>query len=200
MLFVSIFLVIDAVHMTVFASNLWQLPALINTGDLDQYLTRPVATLFFVSLREFAASSAINLVMALGIMGWALAQNPQVLTPLGLATLAGATLVGALLHYCICIVFVVPTFWTHAGRTYSMLSSLFLRFIERPDRIYTGIGRVLLTLILPLGLVASFPARLALFGPDPWLLAHFLGVTAVFALVALGFWRLGVRNYSSASS
>ena len=45
---------------------MWWLPMLINRGDLDYYLVRPVSTLFFVSFRDFAANSFVNLVIATG--------------------------------------------------------------------------------------------------------------------------------------
>src|SRR5258708_2566125 len=45
MLFVSGYLVIDAVFMTMFAGNLWMLTMFINRGDLDYYLVRPVSSL-----------------------------------------------------------------------------------------------------------------------------------------------------------
>ena len=55
--FVAGFLFVDAVNMTVVANNMWVLPQLINKGDLDYYLVRPVSSLFFLSLRDFAANS-----------------------------------------------------------------------------------------------------------------------------------------------
>ena len=51
------YLFVDAIHMTLFANNMWMLPVFINKGDLDYYLVRPVSSLFFLSLREFAANS-----------------------------------------------------------------------------------------------------------------------------------------------
>ena len=35
LIFVSGFLVIDAIHMTVFSNNMWWMPILVNKGDLD---------------------------------------------------------------------------------------------------------------------------------------------------------------------
>ena len=62
--------------MTVFANNMWWLPIAVNRGDLDYYLVRPVSSLFFLSLREFAANSFLNLLLATGILVWALARYP----------------------------------------------------------------------------------------------------------------------------
>ena len=64
LIFVSGFLVIDAIHMTVFSNNMWWMPILVNKGDLDYYVVRPVSSLFFLSLRDFAANSFLNLLIA----------------------------------------------------------------------------------------------------------------------------------------
>jgi len=68
LIFVSGFLVIDAIHMTVFSNNMWWMPILVNKGDLDYYVVRPVSSLFFLSLRDFAANSFLNLLIASGIL------------------------------------------------------------------------------------------------------------------------------------
>ena len=65
-IFVAAFFFVDALHMTLFSNNMWWLPILVNKGDLDYYLVRPVSSLFFLSLREFAATSFINLIIATG--------------------------------------------------------------------------------------------------------------------------------------
>ena len=72
MVFVSGYLLIDAITMTLFTNNQWMLPTYVNRGDLDYYLIRPVSSLFFLSLRDIAINSFVNLVMAAGIMVWAI--------------------------------------------------------------------------------------------------------------------------------
>lgn len=200
MVFVAFYLVVDAIHMTVFVNNLWTLPQLINQGGLDYYLTRPVATLFFVSLRDFAASSFINLTMALGILGWALSLNTELLTPGNSLLLLFLLCNGVLLNYLISLVYLVPVFWTHSSRGFADASHIFSRFLERPDRLFVGFMRVLLTFILPLSLIASFPARLFLEGFDWGIFLHLIGVTAAFALGIRFVWGRGLRAYASASS
>src|SRR5690606_31745219 len=48
-IFVACYILVDALNMTFFANNAWQIPGLINKGDLDYYLLRPVSPLFFLS-------------------------------------------------------------------------------------------------------------------------------------------------------
>ena len=109
--FVCGFLLVDSIQMTVFANNLWFLPVLINKGDLDYYLVRPVSSLFFVSLREFAANSFLNIVIASGLMVWALNRYPGSLGAPRVLVFLAFLANGVLLTYALRLAFITPVFW-----------------------------------------------------------------------------------------
>lgn len=200
LIFCGTLFVADAINMTVFANNLYFLPHLINRGDLDYYLVRPVSSLFFLSLREFAANSFLNLLMALSILGWALWRYPAPLPAAHLAVYAAMLLLSVLLYAILHLLFVIPVFWlqspTGLRDLYHGLSTTW----SRPRRIYTGwLGRALVT-ILPFGIIVSFPTEALLEGPTLPLIAHMLAVFTAACVALTLFWRAGLRAYSSASS
>ena len=200
MVFVGAYLVVDALNMTVFANNLWWLPIHVNKGDLDYHLVRPVSPLFFLTLREFAANSFVNLVMATSVLVWALSRLPAWPSPPELLLfgfmLANGTVLYGLLH----LLMLMPVFWIHSGRGLGAVFFLMTRAMERPDAIFHGWVRRILVTVLPFGLMASFPARTIL-DDAPWtLVGHVLLVTAgLFGVVSI-VWRRALRAYSSASS
>ncbi len=199
-IFISAFLVIDAISMTVFANNLWMIPDYINKGELDYYLIRPVSSLFFLSLRDFAANSFVNLLMAFSFMGWALIRYPS---PLGIPLIilfVALVIFGALLRYFVRMIFIIPTFWLHSNRGLEMVFFYLNRFIERPERIFTGWIRLMLTTILPFSIMASFPAHVLFEGASPKILLHMLTVFFIFVIIVNKFWQKGLNAYSSASS
>jgi len=198
--FMAGFLVVDAINMTVFSNNFYWLPTYINRGDLDYYLVRPVSSLFFLTLRDFAANSFMNLLCAVGILVWALAGNPDPLPLARLPVFALALVCGALIHAMIHMLTILPSFWFESSGGLQVLFYNMARLMERPDRIYTGAVRILLTTVLPFALIASFPARFFWEGLDAGLLAHFLAVMAGLGGLVLLLWKLGLRRYSSASS
>jgi ABC-2 type transport system permease protein len=200
LVFVAGYLVVDALNMTIFSNNAWWLPIYINKGELDYYLVRPVSSLFFLSLRDFAVNSFMNLLMAIGILVWALWQYP---VPLGLGRLLlfGTLLInGTLLYHLFHLLTIIPVFWVHSGRGIEQVFWGFSRSMERPDRIFYGWVRKFLTTIIPFSLMASFPARILLEGIDWRLLSNIIVVTILFFLVIVWLWRMGLRAYSSASS
>lgn len=190
----------DAIQMTLTSNNLWMLPNHVNKGDLDYYLVRPVSSLFFLSLRDFAANSFVNLLMAVGLLGWALARYPG---PMGLGAIAiflALLLVGCLLHYSLQMIFTIPVFWLQTSGGLREIFWSLDRYTGRPHGIFRGWVRRILVSILPFALIVSFPTS-ALFDGVTWkLLAHVCGVTAVAFGITIWMWTRGLKAYASASS
>lgn len=201
--FLGALFITDALHMTIFSNNLWYMPFLVNKGDLDYYLVRPVAPLFFLTLREFAANSFLNLLMAAGFLGWALARYPGGLHAgfvLAFVLLLG---IGLVVHVLLELLSIIPVFWLHAGMGLREVHFSLSESANRPHRIYRGWVRRAVTTLLPYALIASVPVQ-GLFAASPRAL---LGITAHAGAVALGlgafvlwFWRRALRAYASASS
>jgi len=200
MVFVATYLMIDAIQMTLFSNNAWWIPAFINRGDLDYYLVRPVSSLFFLSLRDFAFNSFINLIMASGIFAWALHQYPEPISAGRVLMLIALILNGACLYHFLHMVTLIPAFWTHSARGMENIFHSLNKSMERPDRIYRGKARWVFTVFLPFSVIASFPARLFLEAFDWATFVHLVAVTIGFFLFLVFLWRAGLRAYSSASS
>jgi ABC-2 type transport system permease protein len=200
MVFVSGYLIVDAINMTVFANNMWGLAPIINKGELDYYLVRPVSSLFFLSLRDFAANSFLNLLCAFGIFVWAI----HGYTPWpGIAKIVLFFLMlfnGSIIFASLNVMANALTFWTHSPRGFGELVWYMTKFSEKPDRIYTGFTRKVLTLVLPYAVVSSFPARLLLEAFSWHILLHMIGVSLFFVGMLILLWNRGLCDYSSASS
>jgi ABC-2 type transport system permease protein len=192
--------VYDAIHMTVFASNMWWLPLAINKGELDYHLTRPVSPIFILSVREFAANSVVNLLVASGILTWTLMRYPQ---PFGMGAIIGylgLLMVGVILHYFLNMIFLIPTFWMHSSSGLREIFFSMEQYTTRPHGIFRGwLSRMLVT-VIPFALIVSFPTRALFEGFSASLVFHMLGVTAVAFVVMKLFWDAGIKAYSSASS
>ena len=200
MVFVGAFLVVDALSMTLFSNNLMGISFFVNRGDLDYYLIRPVSSLFFLSLRDFAVNSFVNLLMATGILVAALIHYSGPTPPPIVLLFLILILNGTYLRYLVRMCTIIPVFWLHSNRGLEMMFFHLARFLERPDTIFTGPVRLILITAVPFALMVSFPARLLFDGFQGKILLHILIVTAALTAVVLYFWKRGLRAYSSASS
>jgi ABC-2 type transport system permease protein len=176
------------------------LPIYVNKGDLDYYLVRPVSSLFFLSLRDFAANSFINLLMAIGLFSWALARYPGPLGAGAIAMYVGLLLLGTLLHWSLHMIFILPVFWLHTSGGLREVFWSLDRYTQRPHGIFTGWVRRVLVSLLPFALIVSYPT-MALFDGLTWkLFVHIAGAAAAAFLVMVWIWTRGLRAYASASS
>lgn len=200
LIFICGFFLVDAIHMTVHANNMWMLPEHVNTGNLDYYLIRPVSSLFFLSHRDFAANSFVNLIIAASMLTWAFLRYPGEFSTGQILVFLLLLVNGAYLYWIIHMCFVIPVFWTHSAHGFQMLFYSLKQFAERPDPIFRGMLRRGLTTILPFLLIASFPARTLFEGFNAGILLHAGGVSLLLTLFLLWFWKRALRSYSSASS
>ncbi|MEK6577965.1 MAG: ABC-2 family transporter protein, partial [Bdellovibrionota bacterium] len=199
-IFVAGYCMVDALLMTFIANNMWWLPQTINKGELDYYLVRPVSTLFFVSLRDFAVPSLINLAFTFGIMIWAVLRYPVAIPMWKMLIFFLGIVNGCFIFYCLNVMANILVFWTHSARGFGELVWHLARLGERPDRIYRGWVRRILIFVFPFLVISSFPARVVL-DPFDWkILAHMIGVSIALFTATLSLWKLGLRSYSSASS
>ena len=200
LIFAGVLFVTDAFQMTLFSNNLWWFPIHVNKGDLDYYLVRPVSSLFFLSLKEFAANSFVNLLIALSVLTWTLVRYPDPIPGSMIGLLAVLIGLGVFIDYLIHVIFLIPVFWIHNA---DGLKTLFWNLGStgsRPHGIYKGWTRRILTTVLPFALIASYPVE-GLFGGKPAVTLLHMGAVAVGgSLVLAVFWRMGLRAYSSASS
>lgn len=199
-LFVCAYLLSDALFMTVFSNNLWWLPIFINHGDLDYYLVRPVSSLYFLSFRDFAANSFLNVVAAGGLVAWAVARYPGELGAGRVAVYLLLIVLGTYLVYLNRLMFVLPVFWIHSSHGLLEVSWSLSHLGERPVAIYRSWLRLALLTVVPLGFMASVPAAALFGGSISRLLLSALAVTVALTAVVAWAWRRGLAAYSSASS
>lgn len=198
--FTGTLFVVDALQMTFVANGMWNLPQAINRGDLDYHLVRPVSTLFFVTAREISASSFVNLLMAVGVLTWALATYPGGVPLPTLLVFVAMLPFGLAIHAALHLLFLVPQFWTQSSKGLRDVFWSAVNYSFRPDGIYRGYLRRLLTTVIPLAVIASYPARVVFEGPRPGLVLHIVAAAVGSWTVTVWLWGRGLRAYGSASS
>jgi ABC-2 type transport system permease protein len=197
-LVVALFLGLAAFQGGVVEPNLGEVVESVRNGTLDLVLVKPADAQLLVSVRKIAVSRVWDLVGGVALGAWALARLP---TPAAgdvavAATLAGAGLVAMygiwLLAICAAFFFVKVDnlrylLWAvnDAGRW--------------PLDVFRGAARALLTFVVPVGLITSFPA-MALRGEwSGWLVATSIGTASAFAVISRWAWRRSLAAYTSAS-
>jgi len=198
-LFLASYFLIDALDMSIFANNLWMFPVNVNKGDLDIHLTRPINSLFFLSTKEFAASSFLNILFTLSFTIYAFHLIPQKVTFAATVLFALLILNGLFLFYIIHLLFLLPVFWTQGTRGFEELYHVSTKLLQNPEQIYASPLRFVLKFFIPLALINSVPVQLLF--DFQW---KNLGVLILISLICytavLKLWKLSLQKYQSASS
>lgn len=199
MLVMALFLVLVALQGAIMEANLGEVVEAVRTGNLDLWLIKPADAQLLVSLRRIDPTHLWDLLAALVIGAWAVSRIP----PPGVSDVA----VAAVLFLCgLCAIYGL---WILAiCLSFHFVRVDNLRFLlisvadagRLPLSVFPPAIRFVLTTIVPVALITSYPAT-ALRGV--W------GVETVAVGVAMAFislavsrwaWTRSLARYTSASS
>lgn len=169
----------------------------ILTGRFDFTLLKPLNLQFLVSFRQWRLFSLLDLALGVGVLVRAMTLPGHALTPAGVSAFFLALLSGMLALYAVLLGFSALVFWS-PGFLFTWVFDGIFQLARYPVGLYPGWLRLVLTWIIPVGLVTTLPAQ-ALNGSLP---AAQLAVAAIFAvllfLAATFFFQRSLRRYSSA--
>jgi ABC-2 type transport system permease protein len=196
----GVYLVVGAVSSLVVTPSLDRLGGMegeIWHGTFDFTLLRPVNTQFLVSLRHWRLLALFDVLLGLLVVGVAAGRAAP--TPSQLAAFVLALAAGLLTLYAVFLFFTSLVFWS-PGFLFTWIYYGIFEMARYPVGVYPGFLRLILTWVIPIGIMTTVPAQ-ALTGELPaWLLAAaVLFALGAFALASLTF-RTALRRYASASS
>lgn len=200
LVFLSGYLLLDALQMTFISHNLWQFPSDVNTGQFDYVLVRPVSSLFWISLKEISVSSVVNLICALAVFIWSLSNFDAIESVWQYVLFFLFLINGLFLFFLVRILFSMPVFWLHSPYTFERIFYSLQPFLERPHQIFKGWIKFVVMTILPFALMASVPAHFLFNESSFMMVLQTVAVTTGFATFVFWLWNRALGSYSSASS
>lgn len=197
--FLGVFFASDALFTTFFQRNFWSFSDLVNKGELDILLTKPVHPLVLALTRWVNLTASFNFVLGIAIM---IRYGDAAGFEGGLRWfLVGFwLLVGLTTAIVLRFAFSVWIFWTERSWAISRLYYHFFAFATKPDSLYPAAVRYTILTALPFAFIGSVPARALLHGLAPYEYAWIGTVIGAFVVLDRWMWRAGLRRYQSASS
>lgn len=199
-LVMSAFLILKALIEGLISPNLLQVVEHIRKGTLDFVLLKPVDSQLLVSTARFLPSKLVYLLAGLGLLGWALGRLETAPSVSALASAAALLFSGAVLLYALWLLVICSAFWFVRVDNLSYLFNSLFDAARWPIGIFRGWVKVVLTFVLPIALMTSYPAKAALGTLDLSAGLVALGFAAAVFLAARRVWMIAVRSYASASS
>jgi ABC-2 type transport system permease protein len=197
--FLGIFVCSDTLFTTFFQRSFWNLPYMINQGDLDILLTKPINTVFLATFRDINFSQIINLAIGIYIVNH---YGPAAgfTGGLGWFVLLLWIFIGLATQYLVRFFFVIWVFWLERGLSVSHLYYQLYALANKPEAIYPKAIRYLLKTALPFAFMGSVPSQV-LIGKGSFLTyVLVIAVLTAYAFLIRFLWKSGLKRYQSASS
>jgi ABC-2 type transport system permease protein len=198
----GVYLVVSAVRGLFISPSFDSLSGMdgeIWSGAFDFSILRPVNAQFFASFRKWRLFALLDLVLGVGVLVAAVIQLGVVLSVWQVLFFLFMLVVGMSILYAILLIFAALIFWS-PGVLFTWVFDGLFQMARYPANIYPGWLRMVLTWIVPVGVITTFPARALTDSITPMELAVSLLLAAALLAVASILFRVGLRKYASASS
>jgi ABC-2 type transport system permease protein len=198
--FLGVLLVVDSTYMILFSENLDRFSDKVRRGDLDLLLAKPVNSQFMMSFGKIATTFLTNWLITFAWLVWAIGTFPGGVPAGRLAWLLLLMPCGVVIMYSNRFLFSITALILTRSENLQHLWYQIHKLGTRPDSLYPNWLRYLVLTFLPVGFIASVPARAILDTPDLSLISWTLVMSLGFILLTSRLWKLALRHYSSASS
>lgn len=182
--------------------NLWKVAYfIVQRGEFDKYLTRPINTLFHVIVEEFQIDALGELIMGIALIASVVGRLGVTISPLDVVLMLIVIPFAALIYTSIKTITAAIAFWTkrsgHITQVFYMMSD----FAKYPTKIYNNVIRNLITYVVPFAFTAFYPASYFLTKQDPFFnIGLPIIISSVMFCISILIWNRGIKAYESAGS
>ncbi|HTR21714.1 MAG TPA: ABC-2 family transporter protein [Gemmatimonadales bacterium] len=195
----GVFNALTGVIEAVLRPGIGQLAGEVRNGGLDLVLAKPVDALGFVSFRRLDIWRITDVVMGLGVAGYALYRLGHTPSILEVTAFLVALCSAAVVVYSIWVALMSLAFWFVSVENVSVVFDSLYEGARYPVSAYPGALRFVFVYLLPIAWTTTIPAATLTgrFGPGTAVGAALVGGTAL--LLARLVWRAALRRYTGAS-
>ncbi len=198
----GIYLMVGALRGLFISPSLEALAGLgqeISTGTFDFTLLRPINPQFHITFRTWRIFALLDIVLAAAVIGSALAQPGQSVNMVNLLAFLAALSAAVVVMYALLLAFTSLVFW-NPGMLFTWVFDSVFQLARYPVSIYPPWLRVILTWVIPVGIITTIPAQFLTGRGTLGLFILTLGAAAVLLALASWLFRFALKHYTSASS
>ncbi len=183
----------------------FSLPNLINSGEFDEVLIKPMNNFLYLVCREFNTGYFSNISISITVMVICLLKLKISFGILSLLFFIMVILGGVLIQGAAFMFSSVPAFWIIQSSGLRFIANDFRGFIRYPVSVYNKVIQVTLTFIIPYAFISFYPSQYFLKKNDFLMFNSYIQylspvVGIILFALAYRFWNIGVRHYKSSGS
>ena len=169
------------------------------TGKFDFTLLRPLNAQFLASFRYWRLFGLMDLLLGLIVLVAAVTQLGHALTLAEITSFLLALSAAIAIIYAILLLFASLLFWS-PGFLFTWIFDGIFQMARYPVGLYPGWLQLLLTWIIPVGVMTTLPAQALLGVLAPAMLIGAVMLAILLLIVSSALFQIGLRRYTSASS
>ena len=201
LIFIGTFSILNAFNMLIFFFGIVTIPNKIKSGDLDQYLTKPINPLLRITFENINPGSFPLLIFSVLIVCYGVkTAGIDVSLSTGLAYSALVLLMTVLYYDMELILRTIPFLVISANGIMRLEDHLLDLNFRIPGVLFKGIFKVLFYFVMPYAVMSTVPTQMLSSTLTIPGLVQAVCIAIVFTAFALWFWRFGLKHYKSASS
>ena len=172
----------------------------IRDGSMDYTILQPVNSMFLVTFSRITVWRIWDLVLAITLIVVGINMTGDSTTSLQILTFILLAISGAIVIYSLWIVLISLTFWfTKFDNNVTILQAL-MDSGRYPATVYPAWLRIIVTFVIPIAVATTIPLQALRGDLTINQIAIFLMVAIVSFVVASRVWKVGLKQYSGASS
>lgn len=196
----GLFRITKSIKDIFFRLNMSRFSQLINTGEFDILLTKPVNILFYSFTRLVAFDRTSQLWIGLIMLSYAFYQLPIKLNLSSLILLILVISIGTWIRVAVGIYIHTPVFWFQKLENIFNLELTIYSPARFPRTVFPFLLQQILTFVIPILLVAAIPAEILLGKTNLYILFPIIIFTLFLCWGSYKFFFFALKHYSSASS
>lgn len=197
---IGVFTLTHALAWMLFKGGVGDLDKVINKGDLDWYLIKPIDTQFIVTFQRIDIVDSGRSLVGIALIAYGLKDASLFGTLINLPLFIVTIFLGQIILYSITLAVKTVSFKSIQGWATSAISWRFHDIARYPTTIYQGMLRFIYTFIFPLLFIATVPAQALMGNLELHLLFGAFVAAAMSLCIVRIIWNKALSTYSSASS
>lgn len=200
-IFVGTFSLLNAINMTIYFFGVIGIPGKIRSGELDQYLTKPINPLLRITFENINLGSAPLVLLSIGIIIYGVSIANIYVSFGMLALYILYIILMVVLYYDLEVIIRTIPFFVISAASIEKLEGAAMDLCMRvPGVLFNGIYKVLFYFILPYGIMATIPTQILTSSISDMMIVLSAIIVVFFTVFTQWFWRFGLKHYKSASS
>ncbi len=185
---------------TILAPNITQVTEHIQKGTLDFVLLKPANGQILATITACNLMRLSDVIIGFGLIGYGLFRMGHVPTLMQVGTFAVMIPAGMVTVYSIWLLLTTMAFWFVRVENFGEVFYAFYETGRFPISIYNRWLRLVLTYIVPVAFLTTFPAATLLGKLPLYFVFGSVAIAGILFYASSRFWNYAIRFYSSASS